>query len=59
VCALVCLCCVYSWSLPSPTTLPNNNAGISALRLQSGAVAIAYNNMSGETKGGEESEDAC
>ena len=29
------------------TTLPNNNAGIHAIVLQSGTVAIAYNNMSG------------
>ena len=32
-----------------PTALPNNNVGIEALVLQSGAVAIAYNNMQGQT----------
>lgn len=32
-----------SWSVPVPTPLPNNNSSISALRLQSGRVAIAYN----------------
>ena len=32
-----------SWSVPQPTPLPNNNSSISALRLQSGRVAIAYN----------------
>jgi len=32
-----------SWSIPVPTVLPNNNSSISALRLQSGRVAIAYN----------------
>ncbi len=32
-----------SWSIPVPTLLPNNNSSISALRLQSGRVAIAYN----------------
>ncbi len=32
-----------TWSAPVPTPLPNNNSSISALRLQSGRVAIAYN----------------
>lgn len=32
-----------SWSEPVPTELPNNNSSISALRLKSGRVAIAYN----------------
>lgn len=32
-----------TWSEPAPTPLPNNNSSISALRLQSGRVAIAYN----------------
>jgi len=32
-----------SWSPAVPTVLPNNNASISALRLTSGRVAIAYN----------------
>ena len=32
-----------TWSEPTPTPLPNNNSSISALRLQSGRVAIAYN----------------
>ena len=32
-----------TWSVPQPTPLPNNNSSISALRLQSGRVAIAYN----------------
>ena len=31
-----------TWSEPKPTPLPNNNSSISALRLQSGRVAIAY-----------------
>ena len=31
------------WSEPVPTCLPNNNSSISALRLQSGRVAVAYN----------------
>ena len=34
---------VDTWSEPKPTPLPNNNSSISALRLQSGRVAIAYN----------------
>jgi predicted neuraminidase len=32
-----------SWSEPKPTPLPNNNSSISALKLQSGRIAIAYN----------------
>lgn len=32
-----------SWSPAVPTVLPNNNASISALRLTSGRIAIAYN----------------
>lgn len=32
-----------TWSIPVPTPLPNNNSGISALRLQSSRIAIAYN----------------
>lgn len=32
-----------TWSVPIPTPLPNNNSSISALRLQSGRIAIAYN----------------
>ena len=32
-----------TWSEPKPTPLPNNTSSISALRLQSGRVAIAYN----------------
>ncbi len=32
-----------TWSEPEPTPLPNNNSSISAIKLQSGRVAIAYN----------------
>lgn len=32
-----------TWSEPKPTPLPNNNSSISAIRLQSGRIAIAYN----------------
>lgn len=32
-----------SWSAPLPTVLPNNNSSISACRLASGRIAIAYN----------------
>ena len=32
-----------TWSVPQPTPLPNNNSSISAVKLQSGRVAIAYN----------------
>ena len=39
-----------AWTTPVPTALPSNNAGIHATVLHSGAVAVAYNNMSGEAK---------
>ena len=32
-----------TWSEPKPTPLPNNNSSISAVKLQSGRIAIAYN----------------
>ena len=32
-----------TWSEPLPTPLPNNNSSISAVKLQSGRIAIAYN----------------
>ncbi len=32
-----------TWTVPQPTPLPNNNSSISATRLKSGRVAIAYN----------------
>lgn len=32
-----------TWSEPVPTVLPNNNSSISALKLESGRIAIAYN----------------
>ncbi|MET3321012.1 UNVERIFIED_ORG: putative neuraminidase [Peribacillus simplex] len=32
-----------SWTVPEPTTLPNNNASISAIKLDNDAIAIAYN----------------
>lgn len=32
-----------SWSVPEPTVLPNNNASVSATKLDNGAIAIAYN----------------
>ena len=32
-----------TWSVPKPTPLPNNNSSISAVKLCSGRVAIAYN----------------
>ena len=32
-----------TWSEPKPTSLPNNNSSISAVKLQSGRIAIAYN----------------
>lgn len=35
-----------SWSVPEPTVLPNNNASIRAIRLQSGGIAIIFNHCS-------------
>lgn len=32
-----------SWTAPEPTTLPNNNSSVSAIKLDNGAIAIAYN----------------
>ncbi|WP_305752161.1 sialidase family protein [Mammaliicoccus sciuri] len=32
-----------SWSVPEATLLPNNNSSISAIKLSSGGIAIAYN----------------
>ncbi len=32
-----------TWSVPQPTPLPNNNSSISAIKLKSGRIAIAYN----------------
>lgn len=35
-----------TWSEPWPTVLPNNNSGISAIKLASGRICIAYNHSS-------------
>lgn len=32
-----------TWSVPEATVLPNNNASVSAIKLQSGEIALAYN----------------
>ncbi|MBS5064328.1 MAG: exo-alpha-sialidase [Hungatella hathewayi] len=32
-----------TWTVPVPTILPNNNSSISALKLRSGRIALAYN----------------
>lgn len=32
-----------TWTKPVPTVLPNNNSSISAVKLQSGRIAVAYN----------------
>ncbi len=34
------------WTEPKPTELPNNNAGLSAIRLASGRIAVVYNEQS-------------
>ena len=35
-----------AWSVPVKTELPNNNSSISAIHLQSDAIAVIYNHMS-------------
>ncbi|ELI8127119.1 exo-alpha-sialidase [Yersinia enterocolitica] len=35
-----------SWSVPEPTTLPNNNSSIQVTTLQDGRLALVFNNMS-------------
>lgn len=32
-----------TWTVPEATVLPNNNASVSAIKLQSGEIALAYN----------------
>ena len=32
-----------TWTVPEPTTLPNNNSGIDMVRMRSGFLALAYN----------------
>ena len=32
-----------TWTAPVPTVLPNNNSSISAVKLKSGRIAVAYN----------------
>ena len=32
-----------SWSVPEATVLPNNNASVSAIKLATGEIALAYN----------------
>lgn len=34
-----------TWTAPEPVNLPNNNSSIQAVRLASGAIAIAYNHV--------------
>lgn len=34
----------YTWSIPRPTILPNNNKAVQALTLQSGNIALVFNN---------------
>ena len=41
-----------SWTEPQALSLPNNNASIQAIRLQSGAIALIYNDV----KGGDDPE---
>ncbi len=40
-----------TWSEPVPTVLPNNNSSISAIKLKSGRIAIAYNPTSAPQTG--------
>ena len=36
-----------TWSIPKPTSLPNNDAGIEAYRLKTGAIIMAFNSHKG------------
>lgn len=36
----------HSWGAPTPTILPNNNSSVMALTLNSGAIALCYNESS-------------
>lgn len=47
-----------TWSAPLKTALPNNNSGISALRLKSGRIAIAYNRIVADSSV-KEKEGSC
>jgi len=38
-----------TWSAPEPTSLPNNNSSVQAVRLRSGEIAIVYNHSSAAT----------
>lgn len=37
-----------SWSVPAPTTLPNNNSSIQAVRLANGHIALLFNDSSAQ-----------
>jgi predicted neuraminidase len=39
-----------SWTAPISTSLPNNNAGIEAYTLRSGAIIMAFNNHNDKHK---------
>lgn len=39
-----------TWTIPKPTSLPNNAAGIDAWKLKNGAVIMAFNNHNGTDK---------
>ncbi len=39
-----------SWTIPKPTSLPNNDAGIEVYTLKSGAIIMAFNNLNGTAR---------
>jgi predicted neuraminidase len=40
------------WTVPEPTTLPNNNASVQAFRLRNGHIVIAFDNSKDTVEGG-------
>jgi predicted neuraminidase len=45
----------WTWSTPTPTTLPNNNSSIQYVPLRDGALALVYNHSSKENATGRRS----
>lgn len=39
-----------TWTIPKPTSLPNNDAAIQAYTLKSGAIIMAFNNVNGTAR---------
>ncbi|CAF1544439.1 unnamed protein product, partial [Rotaria sordida] len=39
-----------TWTIPKPTSLPNNDAAVQAYTLKSGAIIMAFNNLNGTAR---------